>query len=212
MKVQIAELTRQALEPASAVLGRAFDGDPLMRAFFSNTLLPAEQARLELYRFSCLVRFELGWPLLGVVEGGRVCAVACLTYPDFPGWTGELDHIYDELKQKIGNEATRKLERYSELVDQNRPREVHHFLAVLGVDPQDQGRGFGRMLLEEVQAQAASHPESTGVALDTENPRNLTFYKRFGYSLTAESTLEGTRIYHFFRPSSLDQPPHMQEN
>ena len=187
------------------MLSRAFDGDPLMRTFFSNSSIPADQARLKLFGFSCLVRFELRWPLLGVVDDGRVCGVACVSYPEFPGWTEKLEHINAKFKQKIGDDAAGKLERYSELVDENRPEDVHHFLAVLGIDPHDQGRGFGRMLLEEVQAQAITHPRSTGVALDTENPRNVPFYKHFGYNLTAESRLGDTKIYHFFRPASPDR-------
>ncbi len=139
------------------------------------------------------------------MENGRVCAVACVSYPEFTGWTEDLDHIFTELKRTIGEAAAGRLEQYSQLVDENRPEQAHHFLAVLGVDPDAQGRGFGRMLLEEVHAQAAAHPVSIGVALDTENAHNLPFYRHFGYSLTATSMLEDTKLYHFFRPSSLDK-------
>ncbi|MGD8865070.1 MAG: GNAT family N-acetyltransferase [Anaerolineales bacterium] len=193
-------LNRAHITEAAKVLARAFDGDPLMQAFFAEALIPADQARQELFRLSCLIRLELGWPLIGVMENRKVCGVACISFPEHPGWPDRLEDLYVEYKQKIGLEPAKIFDRYTLLVDQNRPKKAHHFLAVLGVDPQYQGRGLGGLLLEDVHQRAAAHPTSTGVALDTENPRNLTFYEHHGYSLTSVSKLGDIKLYHFFRP------------
>lgn len=187
------------------MLTRAFDGDPLMNAFFSGSLIPPAEARLELFRYSCLIRLYLGWPLVGLVEERHIRGVACISYPGTPDRPEELHRIYEDLKFRLGDASGAMLEKYGQIVDEHRPEETHHFLAVLGVDPDHHGRGFGRILLEEVHRRAALHPSSTGVALDTENPKNLSFYQHFGYQLTAESDLAGTKIYHFFRPAALDR-------
>jgi GNAT superfamily N-acetyltransferase len=143
--------------------------------------------------------------LIGCVDDEAIYGVACISFPERPGWPPELDRVYEELKIQIGTESARRLEAYGRLSDEHRPDDPHHFLAVLGVDPHYQGRGLGRRLLEGIQRMAAAHPSSIGVALDTENPDNLPFYQRFGYKLTAESMLLDTKIWHFFRPSSIDR-------
>jgi GNAT superfamily N-acetyltransferase len=199
MTIKFQNLVREDIDAAASMLARAFENDPLMKTFFSDAPIPEDVARQELFRFSCLVRYELGWPLVGLVEDGRICGAACISFPERPEWPALLDHAYEELKSRLGTMSVKRLETYGRLVDDHRPDQSHHFLAVLGVDPRNQGRGLGRLLLEDVQRRAAIHPTSVGVALDTENPKNLPFYQYFGYELTAESTLNSTKIWHFFR-------------
>lgn len=207
MTAEIKELTFQRVDAAAGLLARAFDGDPLMQTFFSQAQIHPDEARRELFRYSCLIRLHLRWPLPGVVEAGLVRGVACLSYPEKKEWPSKLQRAYEKFKSRIGPDPSAMLEQYAQIVDQHRPRKDHHFLAVLGVDPDHHGRGYGRMLLEAVHSLAASHPTSTGIALDTENPANLAFYQRFGYSLSAVSSLAGTKIYHFFRPVGPDDLP-----
>jgi GNAT superfamily N-acetyltransferase len=199
------ELTLREIDSAASMLARAFDGDPLMNAFFSRSPIPPDEARFELFRYSCLIRLYLDWPLIGLVEGSHIRGVTCVSYPGTPDRPEEIERIYEHLKSRLGPASVQMLDQYAQIVDEHRPEESHHFLAVLGVDPDHHGRGFGGILLEEVHRQAALHPDSDGVALDTENPKNLSFYRRFGYELTAESDLAGIKIYHFFRPAALDR-------
>jgi hypothetical protein len=46
-----------------------------------------------------------------------------------------------------------------------------------------------------------SHPDSAGIWLDTENPRNVPYYQRFGYEVRAHSTLDGIDVWGMFRPN-----------
>ena len=205
---ELKELTFQEVDTAAGLLARAFEGDPLMQTFFSQAQIHPDDARRELFRYACLIRLHLRWPLLGVVEDGLVRGVACVSHPEEKEWPSELQRIYADFKSRIGPLPSEILEQYAQIVDQHRPQTDHHFLAVLGVDPDHHARGYGRMLLEAVHQLSASHPSSTGIALDTENPANLAFYQRFGYSLSAESSLAGTKIYHFFRPVDPDDLQH----
>ena len=72
---------------------------------------------------------------------------------------------------------------------------------MIGVHPEAQGRGYGRMLLDAVQALSEGHSTSTGVALDTENPENVPIYEHCGYRVIAETNLEGVPIWCMLRPN-----------
>lgn len=81
------------------------------------------------------------------------------------------------------------------------PREPHHYLMFLGVHPNFQRQGYARTLLEALHARSEQHPLSTGVYLETANPKNVVFYKYFGYHLTAQVAIGGVENYIMFRPS-----------
>lgn len=80
-----------------------------------------------------------------------------------------------------------------------RPREPHHYLAMLAVHPRARGRGLARALLEDLHAASGSHPDSIGVALDTSNSRNLTLYEHFGYHTVSELRVSGADTWCMFR-------------
>jgi GNAT superfamily N-acetyltransferase len=161
-----------------------------------------EESLNELFLFSCEVRLLLDWPLLGVwVENDRLAGVAGITMPGNVQWPKSLQDVYEKLKVKIGLQAVSRLETYSQLADTNRPTEPHFQLGMIGVDPVHQGKGCGGQLLETLNEMSASHSESTGIWLDTENPRNLPYYQRFGYEVHAHSTLDGIDVWGMFRPN-----------
>jgi ribosomal protein S18 acetylase RimI-like enzyme len=82
-----------------------------------------------------------------------------------------------------------------------RPREPHHYLAMLAVHPRARGRGLARALLEDLHSASGSHPDSIGVALDTSNPRNVKLYERFGYHTVSRLRMTGAEIWCMFRPN-----------
>jgi hypothetical protein len=59
--------------------------------------------------------------------------------------------------------------------------------------------GYGRRLLDEVQALSDAHPTSTGVGLDTEKPSNVSFYEHCGYRVTGKTNLKHVDIWCMFR-------------
>lgn len=86
-----------------------------------------------------------------------------------------------------------------------RPREPHHYLAMLAVHPRARGCGLARALLEDLHAVSAAHPDSTGVALDTSNPRNVTLYERFGYTVVSRLRVSGADTWCMFRPDGSER-------
>lgn len=59
------------------------------------------------------------------------------------------------------------------------PREDHWYLAVLGVDPDHQGRGLGGTLIAPVLRRCDL--DGVGAYLESSNERNVPFYRRHGF-------------------------------
>jgi ribosomal protein S18 acetylase RimI-like enzyme len=79
------------------------------------------------------------------------------------------------------------------------PREPHHYLFVLGVDPAAQGRGVGRELIAPILA--VCDRESLPAYLETSAERNLAFYRSLGFEVTGEHTIKhGPTIWFMWRP------------
>jgi ribosomal protein S18 acetylase RimI-like enzyme len=61
------------------------------------------------------------------------------------------------------------------------PSEPHWYLPMLGVDPSQQGKGFGSALLQHALIQC---DRDTKLAyLESSNPKNIPIYERHGFEL-----------------------------
>jgi ribosomal protein S18 acetylase RimI-like enzyme len=67
------------------------------------------------------------------------------------------------------------------------PVQPHWYLAVIGTAPTRRGSGFGDALMTSRLARC--DVERSPVYLESSNPDNLPFYKRYGFEVTAEITL-----------------------
>lgn len=93
---------------------------------------------------------------------------------------------------RLGREAYVRLERAERDLDRaqaGRVPEGAWYLYMLAVHPDAQGTGLARRLLERglTRADAARLP----VRLETNRPRNLTLYERFGFETVAELDTPG---------------------
>ncbi|TNF31223.1 MAG: GNAT family N-acetyltransferase, partial [Deltaproteobacteria bacterium] len=70
---------------------------------------------------------------------------------------------------------------------EHHPRAPHWHLFQLGVDPARQGHGLGRAIMEH--AVALADADRVPAYLETSNPVNLPFYRRFGFEVL--ETLSG---------------------
>jgi GNAT superfamily N-acetyltransferase len=204
--VEIIEVELARREEAAMVLLDAFEDDPLAIFIMRGAYAPYSDFMYwdylyELFRFSCSVRLHLGWPLKGALLDGKLVGVAGYTMPDGGEWPPLLEEIYDRLKWFLGPKSSGQLEEYSRIADEMRPRERHYHLGMVGVHPSAQGRGIARALIEPLHALSESDPLSTGVALDTENPKNVPLYEHLGYHVTGERNLGEITIWAMFRPN-----------
>lgn len=200
---KVIDVSRARLSEAVVALARAFEQDPLMRHLFGESVTGDDKRVQEFYRFSCVIRLDIGWPLIGVEQAGRLVSVAGLTEPGNVPWPDSLVQAHERLKSCMGPDASARLEEFSRLVEAHRPNQPHIYLGFIGTDPQAQGRGFGRALLDWTHRISEDHPGSVGVALDTENSVNVPIYEHFGYRRVAKHTLDDLNMWSMFRPDDV---------
>lgn len=169
---------------------RAFVGDPMFVHLF-----PDEAGRLAWLRFVMGAMLAMSAPDDFVfTTGDGVPAAIALSPPGkyppppsrllaFVAWPGNWSAGVPT--PRLGRQAWELLR----LMDRLHEKRPHHYVHVLGVSPDHQGKGFGKALLETTVAR--SDAEGAVTYLETTNPVNLPLYRRFGFEVTAEETLPG---------------------
>lgn len=90
------------------------------------------------------------------------------------------------------------------LLEARHPREPHWYLAVLGVQPDWQGRGLGSALLGPVLERCRS--EALPAYLEASTPRSRACYERLGFQVVEELPLPegGPPIWRMWRPAWIE--------
>jgi ribosomal protein S18 acetylase RimI-like enzyme len=86
------------------------------------------------------------------------------------------------------------------LIEKKHPKEpAHYYLAVLGVEPEFQGRGFGGALMQPILAHCDR--ERTAAYLESSKERNVVLYERHGFRVVEEVRLpkDGPPIWRMWR-------------
>jgi GNAT superfamily N-acetyltransferase len=69
-------------------------------------------------------------------------------------------------------------------IERGHPRAAHYYLAVLGIEPESQGRGLGSALMFPVLHRCDT--ERVPAYLEASSPRNRALYERHGFEVTKE--------------------------
>ncbi len=198
--LQLTEVPADRLAEAVNTLVAAFSHYPMTTYFLEGAGLPVEEGLRRVFELSCRLRLAMDWPLPGVIDSGEVVAVACVTgigqRPEPP----ELLAAEKELAQQLGKQAVARMETYGQAKQRHQPGWPHLYLTAVGVRPDRQGRGFGRMLIEHVHQVSRDHPSSRGVALDTQSPTNVPIYEHLGYQVHAEESIGPVASWFMNRP------------
>jgi ribosomal protein S18 acetylase RimI-like enzyme len=82
------------------------------------------------------------------------------------------------------------------------PKEPHWYLALIATEPAQQGRGVGRLLMDD--GVELMKRDAVGGYLETQKEENLAFYHRFGYELkeTVRPVPEGPPYYTMWKPAN----------
>lgn len=83
----------------------------------------------------------------------------------------------------LGTRLITALPLFAEM-ERAHPKEPHHYLGVLGIDPSQQGKGLSKSLLTPTLAEADA--EGKPAYLETAKESNLAFYRRFGFEIIRE--------------------------
>ena len=176
------------------VLARAFYDDPVMAWVF-----PRERKRLALAERLWSIRLSYMAPQEEVYVSDDLSGAAVWTLPNrwHVGWreTGELARLMLNYRLPILFAGLQRLER-------SHPHEPHSFyLAVLGTDPQHQGKGVGTALMQPVLE--LCDRDGLPAYLESSKERNIDFYSRFGFRVREEVKLPtGPKMWPMWRDPS----------
>jgi ribosomal protein S18 acetylase RimI-like enzyme len=93
----------------------------------------------------------------------------------------------------IGIKALGKMHAYDQYVNKKHEELVpfkHWYLAVLAVDPQHQGKGYGSILLNGMLSNIDE--EGLPCYVETEGEKNVSMYQHFGFKVVDEFTVPNT--------------------
>lgn len=167
------EKSRQA---AIHALTLGFARDPVMRWFY-----PSPESYLT--HFPAFTE-AFGGPAFDA-ETAWICddsAGAALWFPNGVHPDGEaiesvLLRTVDEAKHAAVGEMLEKMDEFH-------PEEPHWYLAVIGVDSAQQGRGLGAQLMDGGLARCDE--EGLIAYLESSNPANISLYQRHGFEVVGE--------------------------
>jgi GNAT superfamily N-acetyltransferase len=147
-------------------------------------------------------RIDHGHPILAIEKNGKVAGVATLTPPGDPGPpSAAFDARIEALWQDIGQDARERMEHLVGIWKRLTVPGPQYHLNMLGVRHAHAGQGLGRILLDEVHRISREHPDSTGVSLSTEDPKNVLLYEHCGYEVRFhERVSPALETWILFRP------------
>jgi ribosomal protein S18 acetylase RimI-like enzyme len=106
-------------------------------------------------------------------------AAAALWLP--PGVTPDREAMMAVIGELAPEEKLPVLGEVGDAIARYHPEEPHWYLAMIGVDPARQGRGYGSAILRE----SLRRCDEDGVVayLESSNPRNVPLYERYGFEV-----------------------------
>jgi ribosomal protein S18 acetylase RimI-like enzyme len=174
--------TMTDVEAVADALVRAFEDDPLMKYLFRTDEGRRKKSRL-FFVSDARRAIEKGKGRVDTNDDGGAKGGAIWFAPGQwkTGGTELLGQI--PMLFRLGRETPRALTVLN-LVEKVHPKEPHWYLAVLGTDPQYQGRGVGSALMAPVLSKCDE--EGIPVYLESSKERNIPFYERHGFKVTSE--------------------------
>lgn len=188
MAVTIGPLRSDREEEAVFLLARAFVSNPLHIAVFGRDRIDANEAffrlGLAVMKGPKAAAFDDG-RMLGVihwVDSARCQVAAMEKLTMLPGMIGGL-----------GLRPALRVGAWLSVWARHDPAAPHVHLGPIGVSPDAQRRGIGRLLMVHYcehldRARAAGY-------LETDRPGNVEFYDKFGFAVTGTATIHGVVNY-----------------
>ncbi|MCG2580510.1 MAG: GNAT family N-acetyltransferase [Marinobacter sp.] len=177
----IVRLDESARNEAKSILFHAYLREPTFQYLFDHRRPGYEQRVRATIRELIDLYLDLNQESIGVMLDNTLVAVAFIGEPDLR--LNLADQISWRIRMVLttGFACTRRYLDYHQKIKEMLPQPLAHQLPLMGVNPQYQNRGFGRLLLSAVERLCADNPRGSGLVLDTGNSRYLPFYESEGF-------------------------------
>ncbi len=198
--IAIEPLTRQSVGQASTALARAFDDSPLWQFLF-----PKQSARLHImariFRATMLDGLPFG-AVHAARDGTGVIGTATWLPPSgYPITRWRQAILFAHMAALFPRAPTRFGDsmRYLNATDKAHPKEMHWYLALLGVDPTHQGEGVGARLIDHTLERLDR--QGLSAYLETDKESNLAWYARRRFELreTMHPVASGPPVWTMWR-------------
>jgi len=206
MTTKVVQLTKDDIKEFTSVVGQAFAQDPLFIKLFSEVksdVKKQRQIRAFLYfLFSwCYYREE---PILGVYQNDKLVAAALIETEKNFSWARLIKQfliaptLINLLYQLPFNKG-QFLNQYFLKTRQAISIKPHYYLTMIATLPVHQGQGLARLLIDDITARAEQEFSVKGIALDTENHSNISFYQTMGFELINECAIDDVSVFSLFK-------------
>jgi GNAT superfamily N-acetyltransferase len=194
------DLDRSQKDFVLNILCAAFHDYPVTRYVIDEAASDYDGQLRELIDFFVEGRLARKIPLIGLYDSNDLLGVAVVSPPHEVPAPRELVECQARAEQRLGREAMARFKRYERACEETDPGHAAHYLGMIGVRPDMQGRGLGRQLIDAVKARARSDPSSTGITLNTESASNLPFYEKMGFVKGSEADVGPLHTWSFYWP------------
>ena len=197
MAITITVLTPERNEAAVRLLARAFVTNPLHVAVFGTAQIGANEAF-----------FRIG---LAVMKGRKLVAADGPRMLGVTHWvdsskcqfsSAEKLRMLPAMVKGFGLRSAIRVGGWLSAWSKRDPAERHVHLGPIGVSPEAQGRGVGRLLMQRYCDQLDDRA-AVGY-LETDRPENVDFYTKFGFEVTETASIHGV-VNYFMRRGARDR-------
>lgn len=198
----IVRLDAMARNEAQSILFHAYRNEPTFQYLFDHRRPGYETRVRATIRELIDLYFELNQDAIGVVVNDTLVAVAFIGDPDMRLNLAEQISWRIRMVLTAGFASTRRYLDYHEKIKDMLPQSHTHQLPLMGVNPQHQNKGYGRLLLKTVEKLCEENPRGTGLVLDTGSSRYLPFYESEGFRSLGKIQLGDFEDHVLFRDVS----------
>jgi len=180
----------------STALARAFEDDPVMSWIF-----PRDSERLTRLEKAFALYLRKIWLPNDECYGHDRLFGAALWLPPGKWHLGVAQQIRLMPSMiKVNGRNLPRLMRVLNLIEGKHPKEPpSYYLAVLGIEPEFQGKGFGGALMKPVLGRCDR--DRVPAYLESSKPQNVPFYERHGFKVVEEITVpkDGPPLWRMWR-------------
>lgn len=196
----VSSLERSQVPQCLTLLVQAYSSNPLYKAILGSD--NAGIRRNE--RFMSIAAAAMRGETLVATSGGQLLGLLHFTpYPQCLPWQWRTIRLMPKLVLAAGW-ATPRLLVWRTAWEQIHPREAHSHLGPVAVQPEFQGKGIGKRLVENYCALLDGNGEAS--YLETDKPENVKLYGCFGFEVIKERSVLGIRNWFMWRPAARLQP------
>jgi ribosomal protein S18 acetylase RimI-like enzyme len=190
--IVIDPLRSEQRDAAARVLARAFITNPLHIAAFGAPNFASNEI---FFRAALAV---MKGPKLVAIDGSRILGVIhWVRSPNCQFSGAEKLRMAPAMLKGLGLLSRVKVGSWMAAWSKYDPAEPHIHLGPIGVDPEAQGRGIGRRLMERY-CEELNRAAVAGY-LETDRWENVDFYKRFGFHVVETAPVLGVDNYFMWR-------------